>query len=258
MPWFGKIIGGTIGFILGGPIGAVAGLAFGHISDKMSEGVRGTRRDFYSNFYDQRLDYNQRAQMTFFVGCFSMLAKMALVDGNVSEKEVRSVENFMDTDLRLDPVSRQSAMRIFSSAQSSPERFGNFAQQFYLQFRSNPQILDLMIDILIRVAAAEGGMSRSEENLILEAVRIFQFSQTKYEIVKSRYSLVSEKHYAALEIQANSSEEEIKRAYRRLVSEYHPDKIASKGLPEEFMQYAGDKFREIQEAYEAVRKERGF
>jgi len=258
MPWFGKIIGGTIGFILGGPIGAVAGLAFGHISDKMSEGVRTGRRDFYSNYYNQRLNYTQRAQMTFFVGCFSMLAKIARADGTVSQEEVRSVENFMDNDLRLDPISRQSAARIFSTAQNTSETFGSYAQQFYLQFRSNPQILDLMMDILVRVAAAEGGMSRAEENLILQAVRIFQFNQAKYEAIKNRYSVVTENHYAVLEISPDADIEEIKRAYRRLVSEYHPDKISSKGLPEEFMKYASDKFREIQTAYETIRKERGF
>jgi DnaJ like chaperone protein len=56
----------------------------------------------------------------------------------------------------------------------------------------------------------------------------------------------------------NSSNEEIKKQYRKLAIEYHPDKIESKGLPEEFVKFATDKFKEIQEAYDAVKKERGF
>ena len=61
-----------------------------------------------------------------------------------------------------------------------------------------------------------------------------------------------------LKTDANASIEEIKKQYRKLVSEYHPDKIASKGLPEEFTKFANDKFREIKEAYEAIKEERGF
>ena len=258
MPLFGKIVGGTIGLILGGPLGAVAGMAFGHLSDKMREAGGTRQQSFYSRAYDQRLNYTQRANMTFFVGCFSMLAKLAQADGSITDAEVRSVEDFMTRDLRLDPLSRQSAIQIFNSAQRSGESFGSFAAQFYNQFRSNPQILDMMIDILIRVAATDGGMKKSEEDLILEAVRIFHFNETKYATIKQRYGVVTDRNYAVLEVSPRASNDDIKKAYRRLVSEYHPDKIASKGVPEEFMQYASDKFREIQAAYEAIRKERGF
>lgn len=258
MAWFGKLIGGTIGLFLGGPLGAVAGLAFGHLSDKMKETSGTQQESFYSRSYNQRLNYTQRANMTFFVGCFSMLAKIAQADGGVTQAEVHSIEEFMTRDLHLDSVSRQSAVQIFNSAQQSPERFDSFATQFYNQFRSNPQILDLMMDILVRVAANDGGMKKSEENLILEAMRIFHFNESKYEAIKNRYGVVSDKYYATLGVTAEASNDDIKKAYRKLVSEYHPDKIASKGVPEEFMQYAADKFREIQNAYEVIRKERGF
>ena len=258
MPWFGKVIGCTIGFLLGGPLGAVAGMAFGHLSDKFKEISGSGNESFYSRSYSQRLNYTQQANMTFFVGCFSMLAKLAQADGEVTDAELRSIEDFMINDLRLDPISRNSAARIFYSAQESPEGFSGFAEQFYRQFRGNPQVLDIMMDILLRVAAAEGGMSRAEETLILEAVRIFGFSETKYRNMKQRYGLASERNYAVLDLNSGASVEEIKKAYRRLVSEYHPDKLASKGVPEEFKAFASEKFREIQEAYEIIRKERGF
>jgi len=205
MPWFGKIVGGTIGLILGGPLGAVAGMAFGHLSDKMREASGTTQQSFYTRAYNQRLNYTQRANMTFFVGCFSMLAKLAQADGTISQAEVRSVEDFMTNDLRLDPVSRNSAAQIFNSAQRSPETFTRFAGQFYNQFRSNPQVLDLMIDILVRVAATDGGMSRAEEEMILEAVRIFHFSDTRYDTIKRRYGVVSDRNYAVLEVSPSAS-----------------------------------------------------
>ena len=78
----------------------------------------------------------------------------------------------------------------------------------------------------------------------------------KYNKLKSKYIQDFEKYYAILGCNSNDSNEHIKKQYRKLVSDYHPDKIASKGLPEEFTKFANNKFREIQEAYETIKKER--
>jgi len=100
-------------------------------------------------------------------------------------------------------------------------------------------------------------MSESEERLIRSAVRIFNFSDERYKKLKSKYVQEFEKYYAILGSGKNDTNEHIKSQYRKLVMEYHPDKIVSKGLPEEFTKFAQDKFREIQEAYDYIRKERG-
>ena len=148
-------------------------------------------------------------------------------------------------------------MNIFHAAVKSQDNFNDFATQFYSLFQTQYQMLDLMIDILLRVSVADGILSQSEERLILSAVRIFNFSDEKYSKLKSRYIKDFEKYYAILECNRNDSNEHIKKQYRKLVSDYHPDKIASKGLPEEFTKFANDKFREIKEAYEVIKKERG-
>jgi len=159
-------------------------------------------------------------------------------------------------DLNLNPEkSRSLATNIFHTAIESPNSFDDFAAQFYSQFREQYQMLDLMIDILLRVSVADGALSPSEESLILSAVRIFNFDDEKYRKLKSKYIQDFEKYYAILGCSSNDSIH-IKKQYRKLVSDYHPDKIASKGLPEEFTKFANDKFREIQEAYETIKKER--
>jgi DnaJ like chaperone protein len=185
-----------------------------------------------------------------------MLAKLTKADGQVSREEIDAVEKFMIYDLNLNPESRSLATNIFHTAIESPNSFDDFAAQFYSQFREQYQMLDLMIDILIRVSVADGALSPSEEKLILSAVRIFNFDDEKYRRFKSKYIQDVEKYYAILGCNSNDSNEHIKKQYRRLVSDYHPDKIASKGLPEEFTKFANDKFREIQEAYETIKKER--
>jgi len=256
MGWIGKLVGGALGMAIGGPLGAVLGATFGHAYDKnieieegLQQGGSGPRR--------QTLSTGEQSQATFFVACFSMLAKIARADGQVSREEIDSIERFMLQDLRLDPHSRRIAMNIFNTAMNSPESFEAFASQFYQQFRGQPQLLELMIDILVRVSVADGSMSQSEERLILAAVRTFQFSDARYATLKRRYVDDSDRYYAILGCSRSDSDDAIKSAYRKQVQEYHPDKIAAKGLPEEFTRFANEKFREIQEAYDAVKRERG-
>jgi DnaJ like chaperone protein len=249
MGLLGKIVGGTIGFALGGPLGAIAGAALGHAFD--------SDQQIYHEGRHPRLSADEEAQFTFFVAAFSMLAKLVKADGRVLKEEIDTVEHFMRYDLNLDPQSHRIAANIFNAAFESRESFQDFAAQFYNQFRSQYQMLEMMIDILIRVSVADGSISKSEEDLILTAVRIFNFSDEKYRQLKSRYVKDSGKYYAILECNPNDPDEKIKKQFRKLVADYHPDKIASKGLPEEFTKFANDKFREIKDAYEAIKQERG-
>lgn len=234
---------------MAGPLGAIAGAALGHAFD--------TGGQTYYTTEQTRLSAGEEAQFTFFVAAFSMLAKLVNADGRVSKEEIDAVENFMVYDLNLNPESKRLATNIFHTAIDSPDNFNAFANQFYSQFRSQYQMLDLMIDILLRVSMADGTLSPGEEKLILSAVRIFNFNDEKYRKLKSNYVKESDRYYAILGCDRNDSDEDIKKQYRKLVSDYHPDKIASKGLPEEFTKFANDKFREIQEAYEVVKKEKG-
>ncbi len=249
MSWLGKIVGGALGLAFGGPLGAVLGAAVGHKFDK-SEQVYLTGGG--------NLTYDEQAQLTFFVAVFSMLAKLAKVDGRVTEEEIRSIDEFMIRDLRLNPESRRVAVDVFRSAVDSPERFESFAMQFHEQFRSQPRILEMMIDILLRVSVADGSLTSEEERLILSAVGIFNFSDSAYRNLKARYVEEADTSYAVLGCRESDSDDEVKKRYRSLVKEYHPDRIVAKGLPEEFTNLAQDKFREVQEAYEVIKRKRGF
>ncbi len=249
MGWMGKLVGGTLGFALGGPLGAVAGAVFGHAFDKNQQMEGGGRLPYLSS--------HEQANMTFFVAVFSMLAKVARADGHVSRAEIDTIERFMAEDLRLSPQSRNAAVGIFQTALDSPQTFEDFAGQFYEQFRYQPQILEFMLDILFRLSTADGRLTEEGESMIRSAARIFGVGEERYRRIRKSYASDVESDYAVLGVARDDSAEEIKRAYRRLVQEYHPDKIAAKGLPEEFTRFAQDKFREIQEAYEKVKSDKG-
>lgn len=261
MGWLGKVIGGTFGFMFGGPLGLVAGAAFGHLFDASGDQASaGQQRQFwYSGGQQPGAMQQEQAQMVFFVAAFSMLAKLVTADGEVSEAERRKVLEFIDNDLRLRGQGRDAALRIFETAQHSKESFDQFAAQFYDVFKTNAQMLDLMIDIFYRVSYADGRLSSAEDSLIRQAGRLFRFSDERLELARKRYGAheSSSHSYTVLGLSPNATDEEVKKSYRKLVSEYHPDKIASKGLPEEFVTFASDKFREIQSAYDDIRKVRG-
>jgi DnaJ like chaperone protein len=248
MGWVGKIVGGTIGLALGGPLGAIAGAAFGHFFDKANQGYLETGRS--------TLSANEGAQMTFFVATFSMLAKIARVDGQVTQNEISTIENFMQHELRLGAQSRQIAVRIFKAALNAPDSFEDYARQFYGSFYHNPQLLEFMLDILMRVAMADGRVGPEEERLLRRAALIFGFSEPYFENLRSRFRGEDDRAYSVLGLAPGVSDDELKHRYRTLVKEYHPDRIAAKGLPEEFNRFAHDKFREIQEAYESITKDR--
>jgi DnaJ like chaperone protein len=254
MSWLGKMIGGTIGFALGGPIGAVAGAAFGHaFVDK--------KEDAYLTSIPGRtgsLSSHEEAQLVFFTAAFSMLAKLCKADGQVSEKEIQVVEAFMKQALQLDATGQESAKKIFRQAVQSNESFEAFAMQFYSVFKTQPNIIALMMDVLFRVAAADGRLSDAEAATLWSAARIFNVSDAEFNRFKSKHIRPADKYYAVLKCDETASNEEIKKQYRKLVTEYHPDKIQAKGLPEEFIKFANDKFAEIQEAYDHIRKKRGF
>ena len=116
MPWLGKLLGGTLGFFLGGPLGMIAGAVFGHymIDKASSEGGENGNSEG-RRFYFVNTGYN-RSQMVFFVGAFSMLAKLASADGQVSDAARRKVNEFMVNDLGLMGQSYDYAQSIFNQA----------------------------------------------------------------------------------------------------------------------------------------------
>jgi DnaJ like chaperone protein len=246
----GKIVGGTIGFALGGPLGAIAGAVFGHAFDHGNLALEEDNHRYLSGL--------EESQLAFFVSTFSMLAKLTKADGQVNEKEINTVMAFAGQDLGLSAASREIAFNIFHAALASPASFEDFAVQFNNQFQHKPQMSEMMIDILLRVSVADGAVTVSEETLILSAVNIFHMPKERYTQLKSQYMANSDQAYDVLGCKRDDNDDHIKKQYRHLVQTYHPDKIASKGLPEEFTQLAQEKFREIQSAYESIKKERGF
>jgi len=241
MSFMGQIIGGSIGFMMGGPIGAILGAV---IVGKLTRGAPGQIRQ------------GDKLQVTFFVASFSMLGKMASADGRVSSEETNMVDQFARAQMRLNDSTRAFAMQIFHKAAASASTFEEFATQFRDSFSAQPQMSKIMLDMLLRVAMADGIMHPHEEKILRSAINIFGISREEYARMKEQHYPDTDKHYAVLGCKPNAPMAEVKTKYRQLVRDFHPDTIFSKGLPEEFNEFAKSKFREIQEAYESIEKTR--
>jgi len=248
MGWFGKLALGSMGMLFGGPLGAIAGAALGHhLIDKRK------------NLAGQRVAFKQteQAQAAYFVSIFSILGKLAKADGRVTRDEIAVVDEFI-FHLNMPEQEKQFAKKVFNEAKVSPYSIDDFAMQLYQINRHQPTVLFSFMDVLFKLAAADGQFHPAEESALNRIKDIFQISEQQFNTIKAVYFKDVDRYYKTLTCGPESTNNEIKANYKKLVKDFHPDTIISKGLPEEFMQFATERFQEIQEAYEKIRKERNF
>ena len=246
MSWFGKIMGGSVGFMLGGPIGALVGASLGHalIDDKTRSGL----------VESGRLTGQEQRQAVFFTATFAMLGKMAKADGRVCENEINVVRSFMHDKLQLDGPAQQFAISVFNEAKDNSTSFEEYARQFGQVFQQEPQLRMMFYEMLFTIALADDVLHPAEEKILREAPVLLGLHADVFTTVKRQFVNDLSHHYAMLGLENDAEMADVKKAYRKLVSEYHPDKVVSKGLPEDFTRFAEEKFREINEAYEAIQQ----
>ncbi len=271
MSWWGKVIGGAFGFMLGGPLGALLGAVLGHNLDK---GLAG-------------LDQNEplepgereRVQTAFFTATFSVMGHVAKADGQVTRDEIALAEAVM-TEMELNTELRQTAMRLFGEGKKPGFPLEEVLEQFRVECHRRQTLIQMFMEIQLQAAYADGELAPAEERLLLHVcerlgVSRFTFRRLEQMIRAERHfagagagagrraarepaAMSLNDAYAILNVSAQTTDAEVKKAYRRLLSQHHPDKLVSKGLPEEMMKMAARKTHEIRQAYERVKEARGF
>ena len=257
MSWFGKITFGMIGLLFGGPLGAIVGLAMGHI---MVDAMAGNPDPTVRRIPEPEFEPVEQAQAAYFISLFSILGKMSKIDGVVTRDEIAVVKNFIN---RLPIVEREKrfARQVFNEAKNSHYAIEGFATQLFQIIHRQPDLVLSFFNLLFELSAADGTLHPAEENALKGIKNIFRISDRQYDDIKAVYFGdfgKLDKHYKMLNCTPESSNEEIKSNYKKLVKEFHPDKIISKGLPDEFIEFAERRFREIQESYEIIQNERRF
>ena len=240
MSLIGGLVGGMIGFTFLGPLGALIGSVVGSRMGRNS-----VRRKNPNNF-----DH----QVAFFAALFACLAKIAKADGQVTKEEINKIEDFITQKFNLDGEQRNFAINIFQKAKDDNVSFDAYAKQLASLLKRSPNSLMIFYELLFELAMADGELHPNEEKLLKRVPRIFGFNDGLYNQLFQKYGMKTQNFYEVLGVSKQMNFDEIRKIYLKKRREFHPDKLISKGLPEELIEKAKEKFIEIQEAYEELEK----
>lgn len=239
---FAKWIGGGLGWAFGGPIGAVVGFTLGSLF-----GVDEQPTTNSGGFRQRTTEADFKASLLVMMAC------VMKADGGVQKKELAVVKRFLVAN--FGDSGALEALQMLKQLLKQPINEIEVASQInhYMNYSAKLQLIRLLFDI----AYADGEVQQSELNVILRISKVFTISVADFESLKAPYMKYTDINWAykALEIEPTATEEEIKKAYRRMAMKYHPDKVNNLG--EDVKKSATDKFRVLNEAYENLKKKRG-
>ena len=261
MAWWGKALGGAFGFMVGGPLGALMGVAFGHNFDR---GMTGIGQSDWQGGENQN-----RVQAAFFTATFSVMGYIAKADGKVTRDEIRLAEEVM-RQLGLDGEMCESAKKLFNEGKSDDFPIDEVLDQFKSELKRRTTLIQMFLEIQLQAAYADGVMDSSEEKVLAYifqrlGIPLVQLKRME-EMLKAGFGGHRQASsgqsslpdaYAIVGVDKAVSDVDLKKAYRRLMSQHHPDKLVAKGLPDEMIKDATAKTQQIKSAYELIRESRG-
>jgi len=255
--WWGKLIGGIIGLMRGGLVGAVFGVFLGHMVDRFLSGLGGA----------------SRTRDAFFGAMFSTLGHINKADGRVTQAEIAAAEHLMQR-LQLTEEERQRAIRFFQQGKQQGFNLDATLREFARHSMLRHELRIMFIELLLEAALADGTLTSAEQAILMHSCTVLHIPANVFSaMLRARQGGGGSTHgnyqqvpnqgqslqqsYAALGLKADASAQDIKRAYRKLVSQYHPDKLVSQGLPEEMMEMSKKRVREINAAYDKIKASKG-
>lgn len=267
---WGKIIGAILGGFIGGPWGFIIGFTAGHFFD-----VGMQREGFITG--DVAL-----AKKIFFKTTFMIMGYVAKADGRVSEREIEMARNVM-AHLHLTQEQKMMAIEYFNMGKANQFDWEAKLDEFLKHCGHHQQLMQLFVEIQLQAAFVDGMHDPAKRHVLerlcdklhvppvlLSQIEMRFYAEKRFEqqernqyskerTQKQTYYTQNEPEsaYEVLGITAKATNQEIKKAYRKLMSQHHPDKLVSKGLPEEMIKLATEKVQKIQKAYEYICQLRG-
>ena len=258
--WWGKIIGGALGLLKGGISGAVIGALLGHMVDRFLAGFIGV----------------QSTQKAFFDALFAALGYLSKADGVVTHAEIQMVESLMQR-MQISGDDRQRAIRLFNQGKQPGFDLEHALRVFAHHSVVRQDLRQMFMEILMEAAFSSGQVTQAESEVLFHVARQLRIPSHVFSaMLNARGGAGAYRRggrgqgapgqqagsmtqaYAKLGLESSATDEEVKKAYRKLVSQYHPDKLVSHGLPEEMMDIAKNRVRDINTAYDQIKQARGF
>lgn len=256
MGYWGKIIGGMAGFAMGGPFGAMVGAAIGHAADNGQTGKPGFG-DFAFNPARVAALLGRRDQL-FAIGVVVLSAKLAKCDGTVTRLEIDAFKR----QFRIPQEAVRDVGRLFDQARDRTGGFEAYAEQLGEAFADNPGTLEDVLTALFAIARADAPINAREMDFLSRVRRGFGLGQAAWDRARGstapRSPLSDDGDaYAILGVSRSAGDDEIRATWKRLVRENHPDSLAARGVPPEFIARASEKVARINASWDSIKRERG-
>jgi DnaJ like chaperone protein len=264
MMWHGKVIGALLGmmFAKGNPWGIVIGIIAGHYFD--TQAMKGRSSG----------GANPRAiQDAFFRATFKVMGHVAKADGRVSEEEIRAARAVMN-QFRLGEPEVRLAIELFTEGKASDFPLAETLTQLANQLHNRPDLRRMFVQIQLQTALWGDGIHTQARVMLVricQGLGVSEFELAQMEAIlrmqrssgssgqtyqrSSRDSMADA--YGVLGVTPQATDAEVTKAYRRQMSQNHPDKLAAKGLPDSMKTVAEEKTKQIRTAYEAICEARG-
>ena len=254
MQWFGKAIGGLLG-ALAGPWGAAAGVFLGHQVDMQAEARKG------------RPSVHSISQL-FFEVAFEIMGRVAKVDGRVSEDEIRVARQIMQ-GMRLTPELTNAAIDCFTRGKGSSYPLPDRLDALAAQIGDRIDLARAFMQLQLQAAVGAGGIDAGKRELLERVAKALGVSRAEMAQIEALVRGFGRQSggptsaealagaYRVLGVDAAAGDDVVKTAYRRLMSQHHPDKLVARGLPESMKSVAEQKTQEVRAAYETIKAQRG-
>ena len=266
--WWGKVLGGTLGFMLGNVPGAVLGVVLGHLLDDEGRGL---------NWDASGPRDPAEVQRSFFAATFQVMGHLCKADGRVSEDEIALARQVMG-QMRLTPQQEREAIRLFEEGKAADFPVDEVITRLAGLTRGRRDLVRVFVEIQMHAALADGAVGEREREILGAICRVLRVSPIELAQIETLIRMQRgmgagagarsdpsqaagtslEEAYQVLGVSASVSDAEVKKAYRRLMNEHHPDKLVAKGLPESMMKVAQERSAQIRRAYERIKEHRGF
>ena len=235
---YGKWIGGGLGWAFGGPLGAIIGFAIGSAFGNNSESKE------YIGGTTQQRDFN--------VSLLVLSAAVMKADGSVKKSELDYVKRFFLTNFGQERAEKYILM--LREILKQDIQVYEVSQQVgrFMDYSSKLQLLHYLFGIV----SADGTTHENEVDVISVISKYMGISSSDFQSIKAMFVQQVDSAYKILGIDANATDDEVKKAYREMAKKYHPDKVAYLG--EDVRKSAEQKLQEVNDAYDKIRKQRGF